>query len=297
MPHSGSIGAKAESASDSRLRRIELTLVPEQRFPVPFSDGYSVYSALLGALHNVDEVVSAELHDSSLGSLHNSGLIGPFGTSDRRHHKMVMPNHEYHMTLGVVDPADAEIFQALVEAFVLNGDSIELTNGALQVQQFESENASHKEILEGTASTDVSGVTVDFRTPACIEEADEVTTMFPYRVAVFQSLLGKWNRTCPDELELELDRETLLTQVIEKPDARTYDTHSVLVNRVTNEEGENRNIFRQGFTGTCEYAFKGASEAVKNAVLGLAVFGEYSGVGSAVARGCGSVTLAVKINE
>jgi CRISPR/Cas system endoribonuclease Cas6 (RAMP superfamily) len=81
--------------------------------------------------------------------------------------------------------------------------------------------------------------------------------------------------------------------VIEKPDAGSYRTHSVLVNRVTNEEGETRNLFRQGFTGECGYAFKDASEAVKNAVTTLALFGEYSGVGSAVARGCGAVGVEV----
>lgn len=85
----------------------------------------------------------------------------------------------------------------------------------------------------------------------------------------------------------------LIDSLIEKPDARTYETHSVLVNRVTNEDGENRNIFRQGFTGTCEYAFKDASEAVRNAVVALALFGEYSGVGSAVDRGCGCVEIEV----
>jgi len=83
--------------------------------------------------------------------------------------------------------------------------------------------------------------------------------------------------------------------VIEKPDAGSYRTHSVLVNRVTNEEGKTRNLFRQGFTGECGYAFKDASEAIENAVTALALFGEYSGVGSAVARGCGRVS--VEANE
>jgi CRISPR/Cas system endoribonuclease Cas6 (RAMP superfamily) len=121
--------------------------------------------------------------------------------------------------------------------------------------------------------------------------------MFPHRWAVFNSLLGKWNRSCPDELEIELDRETILESVIEKPDARSYDTHSVLVNRVKNEDSENRNLFRQGFTGTCGYAFKDASESVANAVVALALFGECSGVGSAVARGCGLVNVDLNVKE
>jgi CRISPR/Cas system endoribonuclease Cas6 (RAMP superfamily) len=118
--------------------------------------------------------------------------------------------------------------------------------------------------------------------------------MVPYRWAVFNSLLGKWNRSCPEDLELELDRPTVCASVIEKPDVRAYDTHSVLVNRVENDDGDTRNLFSQGFTGECTYEFKGASESVENAVTALALFGEYSGVGSAVARGCGDIQVSLK---
>jgi CRISPR/Cas system endoribonuclease Cas6 (RAMP superfamily) len=66
-----------------------------------------------------------------------------------------------------------------------------------------------------------------------------------------------------------------------------------MVNRVQ-DDGEPQPIFRQGFTGECTYEFAGGvSEDVKNAVTTLALFGEYSGVGSAVSRGCGSVSLEV----
>jgi CRISPR/Cas system endoribonuclease Cas6 (RAMP superfamily) len=278
-------------ADGQQLRRIELTLRSDDTFPVPYSDGYSVYGALLSVLDEVNPDVSAHVHDSPLGSLHSSGLVGSFGGSDRAHHKTVRAGEPYELTLGVVDPADAEIFQALVTGLVLEGDALELSHGTLRVETFESTNATHAELLDRAGGADDPTVELTFRTPTCIEEAGEVTTMFPHRWAVFRSLLGKWNASCPEELALELDREAVLSQVIEKPDARTYETHSVLVSRGTRDDGENRNIFRQGFTGTCGYAFKGASEAVQNAVLALAVFGEYSGVGSAVARGCGSIEV------
>jgi CRISPR/Cas system endoribonuclease Cas6 (RAMP superfamily) len=177
---------------------------------------------------------------------------------------------------------------------VLEGETIELSHGDLRVERFESENATHAELLDRASAYDDPVIEMEFRTPACIEEEGDVTTMVPYRWAVCNSLLGKWNRSCPTDLELELDREAVLESVIEKPDPRSFDTHSVLVNRVKNEDGENRNIFRQGFSGRCEYAFKGASESVVNAVTALALFGEYSGVGSAVARGCGTVESGVE---
>lgn len=248
---------------------------------------------MLNVLDSVDSDVSDRIHDSPLGSLHNSGLQGVFGGSDRRHHKTVRPDEEYRLTLGIVDPADAEIFQALVNALVLEGDSLELSHGTLRVESFESENATHAELLERANRYDDPEIRMDFRTATCIEEAGEVTTMFPHRWAIFNSLLGKWNRSCPEELELDFSREALLEQVIEKPNPRAYDTHSVLVSRVENEEGESRAIFRQGFSGECGYAFKDASKPLENAVTALALFGEYSGVGSAIARGCGDVQVEV----
>lgn len=271
------------------MRRIDLELSADERFPVPVSDGYSVYGALLGALADVDESVSERIHDAPLGSLHNSGLQGVFGRSDRDHHKSVQPSESYRLTLGVVDPADEDVFRALVQAFVLDGDSIELTDGTLRVEAFESQQTSHEDLRERANELDDPTLTLSFETPTCIEEAGEVTTMFPHRASVFGSLAGKWAQTVSDEFAIDLDRETIEANVIEKPDPTSYDTHSVLVNRVTGGDGNPRPIFRQGFTGECSYAFKGASESVENAVTTLALFAEYAGVGSAVARGCGHV--------
>ncbi|WP_049972520.1 CRISPR system precrRNA processing endoribonuclease RAMP protein Cas6 [Haladaptatus cibarius] len=274
-----------------RLRRITLTVRPTETFPVPISDGYSVYSALLAALNDVDAAVSEHIHDSPLGSLHSSGLLGVFGNSNRDYHKTVRSDRSYELSLGIVDSRDDDIFQSLVSALVLDGNELELTNGTLHVEIFESENTSHEALLAQASEYDNPSIEMEFRTPTCIEEAGDVTTMFPHRRAVFQSLCGKWNRTAPDEHELAIDDEDVLAHIIEKPDARAYDTHSVLVNRIRTEDDESRAIFRQGFTGRCEYALKDASESVQNAVVALALFGEYSGVGSAVARGCGNVQV------
>lgn len=276
-----------------RLRHIDVSLVPESRFPVPQSDGYSLYGALLDRLAAVDETTSAHVHDAPLGGLRVSALRGTFGDSDRRHHKTVLPDRTYRLSLGVTDPADAEVFQALVQALVLDGDQLGLTNGTLRVHEFESTNTRHADLLERASEFQSPTIEMQFRSPTCIEEANEVTTMFPHRVPVFNSLLGKWNKTAPEELRFDIDRDTIAGSVIEKPNVRAYRTHSVLVNRVTNDDGENRNIFRQGFSGECEYAFKDASSSVQNAVTALALFAEFSGIGSAVSRGCGDVTVEV----
>ncbi len=281
-----------QQESQHRLRQIELTLHTTERFDVPLSDGYSVYSALLAVLQSADSEVSQQVHDSEIGSLHTSGLQGTFGEGNRSYHKRVLPDKEYTLSIGVTDPDDQAIFEALVSALVLADRPLELTHGQLQIESFESENTSHETLLTEADELDDPTIEIEFRTATCIEEAGSVTTMFPTRGAVFGSLLGKWNNTDP-ELELDVSRETLVESVIEKPDARSYDTHSVLVNRVNDPDGESQPIFRQGFSGSCAYAFKDASDSVVNAVTALALFAEYSGVGSAVARGCGQVSTDV----
>ena len=280
------------------MRQVELTLEPTESFAIPSADGYQVYGALLTALDEVAADVSERVHDSQLGSLHNSGLLGSFRGCDRKFHKRVDPSEEYRLSLGVTDPEDRSVFEALANAFVFGGDSLGLSEGELRVRDFASSNTTHEELLEEAAETvndqaETFEIEMRFRTPTCIEEAEEITTMFPHRGSVFRSLLRRWNRTLPesaiDRCELGMTREDFESNLIEKPDARAYETHSVLVNR--GEDGSP--IFSQGFTGTCTYKFKKASEAVRTATTALARFGEYSGVGSSVARGCGYVEVSI----
>ena len=285
-----------QQESQHRLRQIELTLRAAERFDIPLSDGYSVYSALLACLQSADDKVSQRVHDSEIGSLHTSGLCGPFGEGNRSHHKRVLPDKEYTLSLGVTDPADEAIFEALVSELVLADSPLSLTHGQLQIEAFESENSDHEALLAEADALDDPTVEIEFQTATCIEEAGEVTTMFPVRTAVFGSLLGKWNSTAPEGLALDVGRETLAESVIEKPDARSYDTHSVVTNRVDDPEGATQLIHKQGFSGTCTYEFKEANKSIENAVTALGLFAEYSGVGSAVARGCGDVSVTVTDN-
>lgn len=281
------------------MRQVDLTLEPTDTFPVPTSNGYQVYGALLSALGDVSEDVSERIHDSPLGSLRNSGLLGSFTGSQRRHHKRVVADETYELRLGVTDPHDQDVFQALADTFVFSDDSLGLSEGEFRVRDFASTNTTHEEVLADAAALvddfpPTFEIEMEFRTPTCIREADEITTMFPHRGSVFRSLLRRWNKTIPtereDELELGLIREDFETNLIEKPDAQSYETHSVLVNR--GEDGGP--ILRQGFTGTCTYKFKDASEATRTAVAALATFAEYGGVGGFVARGCGTVDVGVQ---
>lgn len=281
------------------MRKIELTLRPQGSFPVPSSNGYQVYGALLSALGESSPNVSTRLHDSPVGSLHNSGLFGSFDGSGRDHHKRVRNDEEYRLDLGVTDPQDQEVFETLANAFVFGGDQLELADGTFTVGDFASTNANHEDLLSDAAALveDLPAdfeIEMEFRTPVCIREANEITTMFPHRGSVFRSLLRRWNKTVPERRterdQLALTREDFEGNLIEKPDERSYDTDIVMVNR--GEDG--RPILRQGFLGRCTYKFKDASPAVRTATTALASFAEYGGVGGFVARGCGSVNVGVR---
>jgi hypothetical protein len=281
------------------MRRVDLTLEPEDSFPVPTANGYQIYGAILSALDDVDEDVGARVHDSSIGSLTNSGLLGTFDGSHRDHHKRVIRDKTYDLKLGVADPRDQAVFQALADAFVFSDDTLELADGDFRVRDFASTNTTHAELLTEaseivTGNHDTFEIEVRFETPTCIKENGEITNMFPARQHVFASILRKWNATIPDEradeFEIAMIREDFGTNLIEKPDADTYETDSVLVNR--GEDGSP--ILRQGFTADCTYKFKDASEAIRTAVTVLALFSEYAGVGAFVSRGCGTVSVKVK---
>jgi hypothetical protein len=281
------------------MRQVDLTLEPTGTFSVPTATGYQVYGALLSALDEVDAAISERVHDSPFGSLRNSGLLGSFNGVDRPHHKRVREDEMYALHLGVTDPADQDVFEALANAFVFSGDSLELSDGSFRVRDFESTNTTHEDVLNDAAAfvDDLPPnfeIDIEFDTLTCIQEADEITTMFPHRGSVFRSLLRKWNKTIPpernDELQLGMAREDFESNLIEKPSFRSLGTDSILVNR--GEDGTP--IQRQGFTGHCTYKFKGASDAVQTATTALATFGEFGGVGGFVARGCGTVSVEVR---
>ena len=275
-------------------RQVEVTARPTDDFHVENSDGYALYSSLLARMNDADEEASAKVHDSGFSSVSVSSLSGSFESSDRRYHKRVARDETYDFEVGVTDPEEDSVFEALVEPLVLGDGELTVGGGTLVVEEFRSNERGFEALVNEADGYDDPSLRFSFETPTCIKYGgSETTEMFPHRTAVFSSLLGKWNAVAPDALEFDLTRDEVGENVIEKPEMRSLYTHSVMVNRVQND-GEPQPIFRQGFTGECTYEFVGGTpEDVRNAVTALALFGEYSGVGSAVARGCGSVSVEV----
>lgn len=274
------------------LRQVGLTGSPIEPIKIPDSNGYLVYSGLLNVIDDSNPEISKHVHDAAISSLNCSGLQGVFYDSDEKHKQVIRPSEMYTITLGITDPEDEEIFKSLLDALMFDGE-IQLADGTFAIDQLESDNTTHEEILEEASQAIPYGIAMDFETCTSIREAGDVTTAFPHRWTVFDSLLGKWNESCSDpSCELAVDREAVLKHVYEQPDVRSLQTHSVLVSR-GNEDGEVRNIQRQGFSGRCVYKFKDATESLTNAITALGMFAEYSGVGGAVARGPGTVSTEV----
>jgi len=278
---------------------IEFTCKPERDFPVPYSDGYSLYSALLNQMSNYSPEKADMVHDSGFSSISVSGLNGSFGGSERDNYKKLSGKEEYTFKVGVTAPEEKEVFQALIGPMVLEEEPIQLSKGELNIREVESHSRSFNELVSESKedlSKGVNSVGFEFTSPACIQYANSsVTEMFPHRIEVFNSVAGKWNQVCPEGMEVKFKKDDFGRNLIEKPVPESYQTHSVLVNRVYDEnKGHRRPIFRQGFTGKCNYSFSGQEDAgFKEKVVTLARFSEYSGVGSAVARGCGSVRAKI----
>ncbi|OKY78806.1 MAG: CRISPR-Cas system related protein Cas6, RAMP superfamily [Candidatus Methanohalarchaeum thermophilum] len=279
-------------------RKIKITAGPKNRFDLPDSDGYMLYSALLNKINESDNEISSHVHDTEFSSINVSNLDGKFSKpkTNRKHRKSVLPSEEYEFKIGVTDPKEAEIFQSLVEPLILNEGFIEFEDGSLRVEEFESSKVSFEEIFKEANEYEDPEILVQFETPTCIQFKDsKVTEMFPHRKAVFSSILSKWNGVVPNGFEIDISQEEIGRNIIEKPDNRSLEFHSVMVDRVDDEnKGHKRPIFRQGFTGKCKYFFsKKTDQDFKMAVTALSLFSEFGGIGSSVSRGCGSVGIRI----
>ncbi len=277
--------------------KIDLKVTPSSGFDIPYNEGYQLYSALLNLTSEENEELSEKIHDEAVGNLNIGKLDGPLGDGTLDYHKSVYEDGEYDLSIGVTDTEEEEIFRTFFKSLVLENETIPLEKGDLLLREMESVNHSYEDIVSEAEKRDPEGLYFQFVTPTCVEfRNSSITEMFPHRTAVFNSIVSKWNRMSGEKWKIGLDRETIGKSLIEYPDFDSLDNHSVKVGSFYNEKKEHEQpILKQGFKGECQYRFGSEiSEEVKNALTGLAMFAEFSGVGSAVSRGCGSVETEVK---
>lgn len=279
------------------MQQMLLTVKPTTDFEIPHSDGYQLYSALLTIMRSSNPATSQHVHDSEISSIAVSGLSGRFGSGDMPRHKMIDAGQTYQFHIGITDPAEIGIFQSLIQPLILEGMDLDLESGSLRIEEVKSSTLTFDELMTMVSKYTSPLIEFAFMSPTCIQYRNSgVTEMFPHRTAVFTSLLAKWNQVCPPELRMSVERDEFGRFIAEKPDAKSYDTHSVMVNTVHDaKRGHPRPIFKQGFTGRCTYLFvRDAPRDVRNAVVALSVFAECSGVGSSVGRGCGWVKVKMR---
>jgi CRISPR-associated endoribonuclease Cas6 len=282
------------------MRQILIKVRPKDAFEVPHSDGYQIYSALLALIKSVNPEVSERLHGSSVRTTSIGGLHGNFEKSNKSGFKRLARDRIYTIRIGVIDSHEEEFFQNLVYPILLERRNIVLDRGELCVEHVEDRQVSHTDLFRKVAEYAGSTLEINFLTPTCIQyKNSKVTEMFPQRIAVFHSILSKWNQACPDGYRMDINRDEFGRYLIEKPDVQSYTTYSVLVNTVFDRaRGHARPIFKQGFVGRCGYSFTpDAPKSFWNAVAILALFSEFSGVGSSVARGCGQVSVSLEEKE
>ncbi|MFU8768070.1 MAG: CRISPR system precrRNA processing endoribonuclease RAMP protein Cas6 [Candidatus Methanoperedens sp.] len=273
---------------------------PKTEFEVPASEGYQLYSGILNLISENNEDISKYTHDSSISSMAISSLSGRFRTNGRPNYKTIDPVSRYKLNIGITDPREIEIFQSIVKPLILTGRDIKLEKGDLRVEEVTSSSITFKELLNYAKNINNPVIEFRFETPTCIQyKNSKVFEMFPHREAIFTSLISKWNGVCPAEMKMSIERDEIARYVMERPDTQSYKTQSVMVNTVFDKvRGHHRPIFRQGFTGKCTYMFaKDAPQDVRNGILVLSRFANYSGVGSSVSRGCGWVEVRVEEAE
>ena len=269
------------------IHRIRLSLSPKTDAHIPYSDGYLAYSAVLGELSQRDEEVSETVHDSD-GKIHISGLDGSFSRSRRRHQKKIRQSETYKLRIGLFGSHDSE-YETALRSFAFDSEAVlTIGDGEFAVESVEVDSTTFAELLKSASVSESRTIDIEFVTPTCIQGASG-TEMFPHRGAVFGSILSTWNKFAPEESQLGMSRADIEDVLYELPTFDSLQSH----NPVIAYGGETRTpIKRHGFTGKCAYRFDtDTSEARQTAIRAMAAFAEYSGIGSAVARGCGSVRI------
>ncbi len=276
--------------------KIDLKLKPKSNFEVPNNGAYQIYSSFLQIIKENNTNLSKKIHDSKFSNINISQLDGPFDDGKMKFHKRLRKNEEYALMIGITDAQEEDIFQGFFKQCVLENRNLNLENGDLILSEMKGDDISYEEFIEQSENSGANSLAFDFISPTCIEfRNSDITEMFPHRTAVFNSILSKWNKMSDKEWKIGLNRETIGKSLIEYPDFDSLNNHSVKVGSFYDEKkGHEQPKLKQGFKGECEYRFSSdVSKYVKNALTALSLFAEFSGVGSAVSRGCGSVVTEV----
>lgn len=171
-------------------QKITLILRPESGFDIPYSDGYQLYSSLLGVMREADETAASHTHDSPISSISLGPLEGKFLHSHRSKHKVVDPNERYSLNIGITDPKEVEIFRSIIQPLVLRERNLRLERGDLRAEEVSSSTASFQDIVKSAGEVKNSYLDFEFKSPVCIQYRNsKVIEMFPQGSGISLSLV------------------------------------------------------------------------------------------------------------
>jgi len=278
-------------------KKINLKLIPLSSFDIPYSEGYQLYSALLNLIRENNKDFGDNIKKSDVDNLNIGTLRGPMGSGTISYHKSVYGEKEYDLSIGIADSNKEYLFQKFFEYLSQNKKPIALPNGEFNLNIVNDIGKSYNDIVVEAQDKNPKEVSFKFLTPTCIEyKESSITEMFPHRTAVFNSILSKWNMMSKEERKIGLDSDNIGKSLIENPKLDSLDNFSVKIGSFYNtKKGREQSILKQGFKGICSYRFSSnATQNIRNSVIALSIFAEFSGVGTAVSRGCGSVKTWMK---
>lgn len=271
----------------------------KNEFDIYRYDGYMMYSVILNRITAADNTIGTYVHDSPTSPISMSGLCGKFKAKDAIYHT-VTTEQPYSMKIGVVDALENEIFNALMRPIIFPEDHATPTlklyddnfvDGELVITGCSSSGESLEDILRKSDKHDkLAGISMNFKTPACIKILNsEGYVMFPESAWVFNSLMHKWNKVCSSDQQITFNRDDISRYVFVHPINGTYRGCRPVIDT-------QKQLFSHGFMCDCDYCFaSNIPTDIKKDIYALSIFAEYSGIGSAVSRGCGCVDVSYKV--
>ena len=274
--------------------KYKLTLTPDARHDadVPNGDGYYLRTALIdGAGVSLPTLTTSMLCD------------GPFRAGDEPHTKKLLGEEEYALYCAVQTPSEVEALDALFDAYQTGRKSLTIEGVSFTLADVDKHQTTLGDLQQRAASLaeDTPNIRLWFKTPTCVLHPNSsVTEMFPHRTSVFSDLASKWNAaqvTDDNAAPIEFEDGELGQFIYEKPWADTYRTFSVLTRIQARDARPDKKFFRQGYSTTCQYEFRNAPDDLMTAVITLALYAEYAGVGTDTGYGCGTTNTEIITND
>lgn len=259
-------------------------LYPERDALLPPFLGRATHAALLRAVATVDPATATQLHDAP-GPRPFTVTILEEGTRAGRRETAARAGWPLHLRLTLLD----DTLEPLVRQALAPGAAFQLGPLTLRlsepVEHLEAGRAGYDELaalLEPT-QRHPARLRLRFRSPASFHQGTHHLPL-PLPQLVFGSLAERWNAFAPVHLAPEVVRE------FEHVWIGAYRLETRLV-----DTGQGKVV---GFLGWCEYRSEGVEPPVRAALLALAEFARFAGVGHKAAMGLGQAErIAVGRNQ